>query len=109
MTCEAVVECGGASVERTLTVAQDLQGLRFDVSSPVPLHVVEPPVERPTAALTRTGWERKLGRRVMISDAVVVAIAVGVAHVMRYFVLPLSPEALLRPGPSALQTSIAVF
>jgi exopolysaccharide biosynthesis polyprenyl glycosylphosphotransferase len=90
-------------------VAQDLQGLRFDVSSPAPLHVVEAPLEVPTMTVTRTRWERRLGRRVRISDAVVVAIAVAIAHVVRYFVLPVPPEALLVRGPSFLDTSITLF
>ena len=60
-------------------------------------------------SVTRTRWERTLSWRILISDAVVVAIAVGVAHVMRYYVLPLAPEAFLRPGPSVLETSVAIF
>src|SRR5688500_7445958 len=58
---------------------------------------------------TRTRWEHKLIRRVRISDAIVVAIAVAVAHVVRYEVLPVTPEALLVKGPSFLQISITLF
>ena len=91
-------------------MAQDLQGLRFDVSNPLALHVVEAPLETPTAkAVTRAVWERRLGRRVRISDAIVVAIAVAIAHVVRYLVLPVPPEALLLRGPSFLQISVTIF
>ena len=90
-------------------MAQDLQGLRFDFSSPALLHVVEPPIERPTTSLARARWERKLTRRVHISDAIVVAVAVAVAHVVRYIVLPVAPEVFLMPGPGPYETSVLVL
>lgn len=110
MTPEVAVEVRRRQrFERTPTVVQDLQGLRFDVSSPAPLHVVEAPPEIPTTALTRTRWERELIRRVLISDAIVIAIAVSVAHVVRYIILPVAPEVFQLPGPGALETSALVF
>jgi exopolysaccharide biosynthesis polyprenyl glycosylphosphotransferase len=97
----------GSAAERTVTVAQDLQGLRLDVSvEPTALHVVEAPVERSPMALTRRRWERKFSRRVLISDTLVIAFAVAVAHVVRYAVLPAPPTALTLPGPVQVSTTV---
>ena len=93
----------------TPTVAQDLQGLRFDISVPTPLHVVEAPREATPVTATRSRWERTLIRGVRISDAIVVAIAIAVAHVVRYMVLPVHPEAVLLRGPSFVQISITLY
>ena len=104
------MECGGgAVVERTLTVAQDLQGLRFDVSSPAPLHVVEPPIERPTKPVARKRWERKVGRRILVADALTVAIAVAVAHALRFNVFPVPASAMEGAVPGIETVSITVF
>ena len=89
-------------------MAQDLQGLRFDVSvEPTSLHLVETPVERRPVTLPRRRWERKLSRRVLISDILMVGVAVAAAHVLRYTVLPAPPTALKLPGPT--QVSMTVF
>lgn len=92
-------------------MAQDLQGLRFDVSDSPAVHLVEAPavLNSPKVSVTRDRWEGKLSRRVRYADAVVVVVAVTAAHVMRYVVLPVPPEALEIRGPSFLQISIAVF
>lgn len=91
-------------------MAQDLQGLRFDVSVPAALSVLEAPREaEPVTVPTRSRWERTLVRRVHASDAVVLAIAIGLAHLLRYEVLPVAPHAVLLRGPSFLQISITLF
>jgi len=58
---------------------------------------------------TRSRWERHLIRGIRISDAVVVAVAIAVAHVVRYVILPVTPEALLLRGPSFLQISLTLY
>ena len=90
-------------------MAQDLQGLRFDVSETPALHVVDPPPERPTQTLSRSRWERKVARRILLTDALVVAFAVAVAHVLRYYVLPVPPDILAEVRPGVWQVSIGVF
>jgi exopolysaccharide biosynthesis polyprenyl glycosylphosphotransferase len=103
------VGSGALRRERTVTVAQDLQGLRFDVSDAPALHVVDPPPERPTLTLSRSRWERRVARRILLTDALVVAFAVGVAHVLRYNVIPVPPAILAEARPSVWQISIGVF
>jgi exopolysaccharide biosynthesis polyprenyl glycosylphosphotransferase len=95
--------------ERTVNVAQDLQGLRFDVSEPSGLHIVDPPPEQPAPTLSRSSWERKVALRILLTDALVVAFAVGVAHVLRYNVIPVPPAILNDVRPTAWQISIGVF
>jgi exopolysaccharide biosynthesis polyprenyl glycosylphosphotransferase len=100
---------GTAAAERTVTVAQDLQGLRFVVSDTPPLHVVDPPPEPPTPTLSRSRWERKVVRRIFLTDAAVVAFAVGVAHVLRYDVMPVPPDILAEVRPGVWQVSVGIF
>ena len=90
-------------------MAQDLQGLRFDVSETPVLHVVDPPPERPSSTLSRSGWERKVVRRILLTDALAVAVAVAVAHVLRYSVIPGPPAILDGVRPGVWQLSIGVF
>jgi exopolysaccharide biosynthesis polyprenyl glycosylphosphotransferase len=91
-------------------VAQDLQGLRFDVSDETPaLHVVDPPPERQSPTVSRSRWERKVARRIFLTDATVVALAVAVAHVLRYNVLPVPPDGLAEVRPGVWEISIGVF
>jgi exopolysaccharide biosynthesis polyprenyl glycosylphosphotransferase len=100
---------GAAVTGRTVNVAQDLQGLRFDVSDTPALHVVDPPVEPAVAPLSRARWERKIVRRILVTDAVVVGLAVMVAHTVRYYAFPV-PQALLdQARPGVWTVSIAVF
>ena len=100
---------GAAATERKGTVAQDLQGLRFDVGDSPVLHVVDPPPERPTLALSRSRWERKVARRILLTDALVVAVAVAVAHVLRYYVIPVPPAILADVRPGVWEISVGVF
>jgi len=96
-------------------VVQDLQALRFDVSDSPVLHVVDPPPERSTAikprtrSMSRSRWERKIVRWILITDALVVAAAVAMAHFLRYNVIPVPPAALEQARPSEWQVSIMVF
>ena len=90
-------------------MAQDLQGLRFDVSDAPALHVVDPPPERPLHTLSRARWERRVVRRILFTDALVVAFAVAVAHVIRYNVMPVPPEILALARPNVWQISIGIF
>ena len=101
---------GAAATERTGNVAQDLQGLRFNVSKETPaLHVVDPPPERPTHTLSRSSWERKVVRRIFLTDVLVVAFAVVVAHIIRFNVIPIPPAILQEILPRALLIDITVF
>ncbi len=90
-------------------MVQDVQGLRFDVNETPPLHVVDAPVERPAVTLTRARWERKVVRRIFLTDATVVAMAVAVAHVLRYHVIPVPPDILAGVRPGVWEVSIGVF
>ena len=90
-------------------MAQDLQGLRFDVSDPPALHVVDPHVERAAAPLSRARWERKVVRRILVTDALVVAFAVAAAHAFRYYVIPVPQAVLDQIQPFVWSVSIAVF
>ncbi|MGH3474877.1 MAG: hypothetical protein ACRDOT_08195, partial [Aeromicrobium sp.] len=91
-------------------MAQDLQGLRFNVSDETPaLHVVDPPPERPTQTMSRSSWERKVARRILFTDALVVAFAVAVAHVLRYYVIPVPPDILAAVQPGVWEISIGIF
>ena len=90
-------------------MAQDLQGLRFDVSDSQVLHVVDPPPEQPTQTVSRARWERKIVRRIFLTDVLVVAAAVGVAHVLRYNVIPVPPDILAEVRPGVWEVSIGVF
>jgi exopolysaccharide biosynthesis polyprenyl glycosylphosphotransferase len=96
-------------------VAQDLQGLRFDVSDPPALHVVDPPPERPTDTQSRTQpisrsrWERKMVHRILLTDALVVAVAVAAAHILRYHVMPVPDIWLDQVQPGVWPVSITVF
>jgi exopolysaccharide biosynthesis polyprenyl glycosylphosphotransferase len=95
--------------ERTVTVAQDLQGLRFDVDDAPGLHVVDPPPARPTQRLSRARWEQKVVRRILLTDALVVAFAVAVAHVLRYNIIPVPPDILAGVRPNAWEVSGMLF
>lgn len=89
-------------------MAQDLQGLRFDVSvEPTALHLVETPFERRSMTLSRRRWERNLSWRVLISDGIMVALAVAVAHVVRYSILPAPSGIVSMKGP--IQFSVTIF
>ena len=91
-------------------MAQDLQGLRFDVSKTSGLHVVDPPPERPApTTMSRSSWERKVARRILLTDALVVAFAVAAAHVLRYHVIPVPPDILAVTRPGVWEVSIGVF
>ncbi len=90
-------------------MAQDLQGLRFDVSNPPALQVVDTPPERPTFTLSRARWERRVVRRLLLTDALVVAFAVAVAHVVRYYVIPVPQVFLDTMRPPIWSVSITVF
>ena len=97
-------------------MAQDLQGLRFDVSSPAPLHVVEAPHDEPTMALSRSRWERRIARYMLVTDAFAIGIAVALAHALRYYILPApgieilsKPGIALGPGAGIWVGSISVF
>jgi exopolysaccharide biosynthesis polyprenyl glycosylphosphotransferase len=91
-------------------VAQDLQGLRFDVSDAPALHVVDSPPARPLSfALSRARWERKLVRRLLIADAFAVAFAVAVAHAIRYYVMPVPQVFLDAMRPPIWSVSISIF
>jgi len=96
-------------------VVQDLQALRFDVNDSSVLHVVDPLPQRPTVStarskpLSRSSWERKIVRRILLSDALVVAVAVAVAHVLRYNVMPAPTAALDQVRPGVWPVSVAVF
>ncbi len=99
---------GAAATERTGNVAQDLQGLRFNVSEETPaLHVVDPPPERPTPTLSRSSWERKVVRRIFLTDVLVVAFAVVVAHIVRFNVIPIPPAILQEILPQCPALSIS--
>lgn len=89
-------------------MAQDLQGLRFDVSVPPALHVVDAPADLPVKPLTRAHWERKFTRRLLVTDAFVIGIAVAAAHVIRYQVMP-PPVIVLENRPGIWGVSVAVF
>ena len=90
-------------------MAQDLQGLRFDVSDGPALHVVDPPPERLLHTLSRARWERRVVRRILFTDALVVAFAVAMAHVIRYYVIPVPQVFLDLMRPPAWSVSFGVF
>jgi exopolysaccharide biosynthesis polyprenyl glycosylphosphotransferase len=101
-------------------VVQDLQALRFDVGDSQVLRVVGSRPAQSTVStkrnesrsrpLSRSGWERKIVHRVLLTDALVVAIAVAIAHVLRYNIMPVPPEVLaqLRPGVWLVSTTTFV-
>ena len=90
-------------------MAQDLQGLRFDVSEAPPLHIVDAPGDRPALSISRARWERKASRRILVADTFVVGLAVAVAHVVRYYVIPVPEGALDRAWPGVWMVSFTVF
>ena len=91
-------------------MVQDLQGLRLEASeAPPPLHVVEQSDERRPAVLTRARWDRRIGRWILVTDAVAVAIAVAVAHVLRFDVFPVPASAMAGAVPGIETVSITVF
>ncbi len=65
-------------------MVQDLQGLRFDVATASTLRLVESPADRTEVTVGRSVWERRLTRSIMAADLVVLAVAIGLAHVLRY-------------------------
>ncbi len=90
-------------------MAQDLQGLRFDVSSPPELRVVTEPVEQPGDSLSRARWERRVSRRILVSDVFMVGFAVATAHVCRYYVIPVPQTILDQVHPGIWEASLTVF
>jgi hypothetical protein len=92
-----------------IPLAQDLQGLRFDVTETPPLRVVDQPVDRPAAPLTRKRWEHKVGRRILITDLLAVGLAVAVSHAFRYYFIPVPAEMLARARPNVLTVTLTVF
>ena len=90
-------------------MAQDLQGLRFDVTDPPALHVVDRPDEWALAPLSRARWERKIVRRILLTDVFVVAIAVVAAHILRYNVIGVPQVVLNEIWLNVLLVDVMVF
>ena len=109
MTDDLIVAGSGVLRRKGLSPWRRTSGFRFDVSDAQALHVVGPPPERSLHTLSRARWERKVVRRILFTDALVVAFAVGVAHVIRYYVIPVPQVFLDSMRPPIWSVSITVF